>query len=83
MICKLKHETEDKYTKRETAKVQGSVFTQNKVLGFWKWQNEQMKKWAVTKFYAKKKGKKKERRYPWYNKPSFLANYLHLVMFLT
>ena len=60
MICKLKHETEDKYTKRETAKVQGSVFTQNKVLGFWKWQNEQMKKWAVTKFYAKKKKKKKK-----------------------
>ena len=33
-ICKLKCKNEDAYTKRETAKFQGSIFTQNKALGF-------------------------------------------------
>ena len=38
-ICKFWRENE--YTKKETAKFQGSIFHQNKALWFWNWQNEQ------------------------------------------
>ena len=45
---------EDTYTKRETAKFQGFIFTQKKALGLWNWKYEQLKNWA------QKKKKKKE-----------------------
>ena len=41
---RVERNTEDTFTNRETAKFQGSIFTQNKALGIWNWQNEQPKK---------------------------------------